>query len=89
MFGGVSFMINDKMVVAARTGGDLLVRADPKRNRELLAVAGAAPAQMGAGRVMGPSWISVAHDAVVSGGHLSFWIDVALDYNPRARRSGP
>ena len=42
MFGGVSFMINNKMVVAARDGGYLLVRADPKRSRELLAITGAA-----------------------------------------------
>ena len=87
MFGGVSFMINNKMVVAARDGGYLLVRADPKRSRELLAITGAAPAEMGTGRIMGPSWISVAHDAIASRKKLSFWIDVALDFNTRAHRS--
>lgn len=86
MFGGVSFMINDKMVVAARDGGDLLVRSDPKRSGELLAVTGATPAEMGVGRTMGSGWITVANDALASDEQLSFWIDLALDYNTPAHR---
>jgi hypothetical protein len=34
MFGGLSFMVNEKMVVAAHKLGDLLVRVDPERSRE-------------------------------------------------------
>lgn len=85
MFGGLSFMVHDKMVVAAGRDGDLLVRADPKRNRELVALSGAKPAEMGVGRAMGPSWISVAQDAITADDQLSFWIDVALEYNARTR----
>jgi hypothetical protein len=29
MFGGLSFMVNDKMIVNVRRGGDLLGRVDP------------------------------------------------------------
>lgn len=31
MFGGLSFMVNQKMVVYVRSDGDLLVRSDPER----------------------------------------------------------
>lgn len=85
MFGGVSFMVDDKMVVAARGDGALLVRADPARNRELVGLPGAGIAEMG-GRVMSPSWISVAADAIVDDDRLAFWIDVALEYNRRTRK---
>lgn len=84
MFGGLSFMVNDKMVVAAGRDGDLLVRIDPERNCELVALPGAGPAEMGTGRAMGPSWISVAHDVVATDEQLSFWVDAALEYNARA-----
>lgn len=78
-------MVNDKMVVAASRDGGLLVRVDPERNGELLALPGAAPAEMGTGRSMGPSWISVAHGAVAADSQLSFWVDAALEYNARQR----
>lgn len=84
MFGGLSFMVNDKMVVAVGRDGDLLVRVDPERNSELIALPGVRPAEMGVGRAMGPSWISVAHDALVADEQLSFWVAVALDHNARA-----
>ena len=84
MFGGRSFMVNNAMVVAERRDGDLLVRIDPERNRELFALPGAKPAEMGAGRAMGPGWISVAHDAITTDEQLSFWIDVAMKYNVEA-----
>jgi TfoX/Sxy family transcriptional regulator of competence genes len=81
MFGGLSFMVNEKMVVAMHSDGDLLVRVDPDRNGELLALPGARPAQMGAGRAMGPGWISVAEEALATDDDLSLWTDVALEYN--------
>jgi TfoX/Sxy family transcriptional regulator of competence genes len=83
MFGGLSFMVNDKMVVAVGRDGHLLVRIDPDQSRELLAMPGAAPAVMGTGRVMGPSWLRVATEAVETDDDLSFWIGVALAYNAR------
>lgn len=81
MFGGISFMVNEKMVVSVRNDGDLLVRTDPMRSEELLAVAGARPAEMGPGRAMGPSWISVAPEAIASDEGLAFWLDAVLEYN--------
>lgn len=88
MFGCRAFMIDDKLAVAVRTNSDLLVRVDPERYDELLLVAGAKPAEMGAGRAMGPGWLDVAMDALEGDDALAFWIGVALEYNPRAARSG-
>lgn len=86
MFGGRSFMVNDKMIANVRNGGDLLVRVDPKRARELGNLAGASPAVMGPGRTMGPGWISVSAESITGDEQLSFWIEVALEFNEATAR---
>ena len=88
MFGGLSFMVNDKMVVSVRGDGELLVRADPTRADQLLTAKGAGTAEMGPGRTMSKSWISVSADAVATDEDLDFWIGVALEYNKqKAKRA--
>jgi TfoX/Sxy family transcriptional regulator of competence genes len=86
MFGGLSFMVDDSMVVAVARDGDLLVRIDPARHDELLDVPGARPAIMGADRPMGPGWIAVSRDGVATDEQLAFWTRVGLDYH--ASRAG-
>ena len=81
MFGGLSFMVNESMAVCAMSDGALLVRADPARADELLTINGAKPAEMGAGRAMGKSWVAVDNEAIASADDLDFWIGVALEYN--------
>lgn len=81
MFGGRSVMVNEKMIVSALKDGGLLVRVDADRHDELLRRPGAAQAEMGPGRDMGPGWIEVAADAVSDDEQLSSWIGIALDYN--------
>ena len=81
MFGGRAIMVNDKMIVSAGKSGDLLVRADAERHEALLAEPGAAQAQMGAGRDMGPGWITVAPEAIADDERLAFWVNVARDHN--------
>ena len=84
MFGGLSFMVNDKMIVNVRRSGDLLVRVDPHRSPELVANHGARPAEMGAGRSMGPGWLDVPAECTTSDDQLRFWIDVAMTFNDQA-----
>lgn len=84
MFGGQSFMVNDKMIAGAFRNGDLLVRVATTRGGELIETGGASPAEMGAGRTMGPGWLSVAADSITSEDRLSFWIAVALEFNQSA-----
>lgn len=81
MFGGLSFMVNDKMIVNVRRSGDLLVRVDPHRSPELVAGHGARPAEMGAGRSMGPGWLDVPAECTTGDDQLRFWIDVAMTFN--------
>jgi TfoX/Sxy family transcriptional regulator of competence genes len=81
MFGGRSFMVKDKMVASALKDGGLLVRVAPERDGELSEEPGAARAEMGAGRTMGPGWISVSAESITSDERLSFWFGVALEYN--------
>ncbi len=83
MFGGLSFLVNESIVVSASSDGGLLVRADPEQASELLATKGAQPAEMGAGRAMGNSWISIAGQTIASGENFDFWIAVALEYNEK------
>lgn len=85
MFGGISFMVDDRMVVAARRHGDLLLRIDPDSNETLLTERGARPALMGADRPMGPGWISVGPQALTGDG-LRTWLDHALAFHAAQAR---
>lgn len=87
MFGGLAFMVRGAMVACTRPGGALLVRVDPERSAELLARPGAAQAEMGEGRSMGPSWIGVESGSVAGDADLRFWLDAALDFNRVKARS--
>jgi TfoX/Sxy family transcriptional regulator of competence genes len=80
MFGGLSFMLDERMVVAVRDDS-LLVRVDPARSAELLSIPGANPAVMGADRPMGPGWITVSADALATDQQLTDWIEVALQHH--------
>ena len=80
MFGGLSFMVDDSMVVAARRDGELLVRIDPARYDALLSVPGAKPAVMGTDHPMGPGWITVSRDGLTTDKELAFWTQVGLEY---------
>lgn len=83
MFGGLSFMVNDKIALGTMSDGSLLVRADPKRD-DLLDVKGARQAEMGKGRAMGKGWITVTYEGIATEEDLDFWVGVALEYNAGA-----
>lgn len=80
MFGGRSFMVNEKMLVSALGNGDLLVRVSRERDGGLMELPEASRLKMG-GRAMGPGWISVSADSITSDERLSYWIDVAFEHN--------
>lgn len=85
MFGGRSVMLDEKLIVSTLKDGGLLVRVDADRHEELLARPGAAQAEMGAGRDMGPGWIEVAADAIADEDQLAEWIDIAMEHRRRTR----
>ena len=86
MFGGRSFMVDEKMLVAARKDGGLLVRVDPERHDELVALPGASMTRMGKDREMGPGWVEVEPAALADDRELSFWLDVAFKFHRGSRR---
>jgi len=59
MFGGLSFMVDERMAVVAGRAGDLLVRTDPAEYDDLLQ-RGGIPAHMGNHRPMGRGWLTAA-----------------------------
>ena len=81
MFGALCFMVREKMAVCVQPDGGLLVRVNPQRSEELLARPGASQAEMGAGRSMGTSWISVAALGAATQEAVHSWVDVALENN--------
>lgn len=80
MFGGISFMVDDRMVAAARRDGEILLRIDPASSDDLLAQPGASPAVMGADRPMGPGWLSVGPEGL-EGSDLDAWLGHALSFH--------
>jgi TfoX/Sxy family transcriptional regulator of competence genes len=82
MFGGTSVMVEGRMVVSVRGDGSLLVKVDPDRSADLVAHEGAVRAEMGAGRDMGPSWLSVP----ASDDRVEFWLGLALEHHAAQSR---
>lgn len=81
MFGGLSFMVNEKMIVSAGRDGSLLVRVDAAEHEILLSEPGARQASMGKDRTMGPGWVTVAAEFLDTASALEFWLDAALRFN--------
>lgn len=84
MFGGRSVMVDERMVVSALKNGGLLVRVAADRHEELLGRPGAAQAEMGRGRDMGPGWIEVAAAAIEDPARLSAWLEIAMEHHRAA-----
>lgn len=57
------------------------------RNDELLNVPGAKPAVMGADRPMGPGWITVSRDGLITDKQLAFWTQVGLEHQAARAKS--
>jgi hypothetical protein len=86
MFGGLSFMVDERMIVAAQKNGDLLVRIDPAQSKELLCRPDTVQAEMGKGRSMGPSWIVAKGNLAAT--QVRFWTGVAMAYRKRTATLG-
>lgn len=82
MFGGISFLVEDRIAVAARRDGGLLVRINPAAYDELRA-RGGEPAVMGAGRSMGRGWLTVAAPVIARDDELGYWVAVGIAASAR------
>ena len=78
MFGGLGFMVDGHMAVAASSGGDLMVRADPDGSQEWIDGESVRPMEM-RGRPM-TGWLLVSVGAVADDEALATWVARSVAY---------
>jgi TfoX/Sxy family transcriptional regulator of competence genes len=78
MFGGLAFLVNGNMAVAAASKGGLLLRVDPAETEALAAEPGAGRFVM-RGREMN-GWLHVAADAGTPEAELHRWVGIGITY---------
>ena len=76
MFGGLAFLLDGNMAVAASGQGGLLLRVEPEQMEALLREAHVSPMEM-RGREMA-GWIRVAPPGVESDDELQRWVGIGL-----------
>ncbi|MBL7703657.1 MAG: TfoX/Sxy family protein [Ferruginibacter sp.] len=84
MFGGLCFMVNDKMCVGVESER-LMVRLNPDLYDEVMEKEGCTPMDF-TGKIM-KGYVFVDIDALNTKKKLDYWIQLALDYNQTARAS--
>ncbi len=84
MFGGLCFMVNDKMCVGVEKER-LMVRLDPAKYDEVLEKDGCMPMDF-TGKVM-KGFVFVDAAALTTKRKLDYWIKLALEYNKIAKAS--
>ncbi len=84
MFGGLCFMVNDKMCVGVEQER-LMVRLDPDLYEEVMEMEGCKPMDF-TGKVM-KGYVFVDIEALNTKKKLEYWIKLALDYNKIAKAS--
>lgn len=84
MFGGLCFMVNDKMCVGVEQER-LMVRFDPAITDEVMEKDGCKPMDF-TGRIM-KGYAFVDADVIGTKKKLKYWIDIALDFNKKAKAS--
>jgi len=78
MFGGLAFLVNGNMSVAASGQGGILVRVDPAASQELLRDTAAYPMEM-RGRSM-DGWLRVDAKDVADDTSLRAWVERGIGY---------
>ena len=78
MFGGLGFMLDGHMAVAAGSSGSLMVRADPADGEAWFDGEPVQPMEM-RGRPMA-GWLLVSQDALASDDQLELWVDRGATY---------
>lgn len=84
MFGGLCFMVNDKMCVGVEKER-LMVRLDPAIYEEVMEKEGCKPMDF-TGKIM-KGYVFVDIDALNTKTKLEYWIKLALEFNKIARES--
>ena len=84
MFGGLCFMVNDKMCVGVEKER-LMVRLNPELFDEVIEKEGCTPMDF-TGKIM-KGFVFVSEDVLTTKKKLEYWVNLALDYNKIAKAS--
>ena len=84
MFGGLCFMVNEKMCVGVETSR-LMVRFNPEKTDDVMEKEGAMPMDFTNKVMKGFAFVDI--EALSTKKKLEYWINLALDYNKLARPS--
>lgn len=84
MMGGLTFMVNGKMCIGI-VKDDLMVRLNPDIHDQAIEQNGCREMDF-TGKPM-KGYVFVSTEAVESEKELSYWVNLALDYNPIAKAS--
>ncbi|MEP6845720.1 MAG: TfoX/Sxy family protein [Panacibacter sp.] len=84
MFGGLCFMVRDKMCVGVEKDR-LMVRLDPARFDEVIEMEGCTAMDF-TGKVM-KGFVFVGEGAVATKKKLDYWVRLAMEYNKTAKPS--
>lgn len=84
MFGGLCFMVSDKMCVGVEKER-IMLRIDPEKYEEVIEKEGCAPMDF-TGKPM-KGFVFVDADVLRTKKQLQYWVDLALDYNKIAKTS--
>lgn len=84
MFGGLCFMVNDKMCAGVRANS-IMVRLDPELTEEVLEEEGCEP--MIHGNRVAKGYFFIDDSVLQTKKQLSRWIKMALEFNKTAKSS--
>lgn len=86
MFGGICFLVDDKMLIGSNHDHKLLARIDPEEEEALLQRPGGVSVMVH-GKRMAHGYLFVEPAGFESDADLSFWLEKCLAYNPKAKSS--
>jgi TfoX/Sxy family transcriptional regulator of competence genes len=78
MFGGLAFLVDGNMAIAASSEGGVLVRADPAASDAMADSTVAEPAVM-RGRPMS-GWLTVSGEHLATGAAVAPWVELGVGY---------
>lgn len=84
MFGGLCFMVNDKMCIGVEKDR-LMVRLDPAKYDEVMEKEGCKPMDF-TGKIM-KGYVFVDADVLNTKKKLEYWVNLALEFNKIAKSS--
>ncbi len=81
MFGGIAFMVNDKMRLSVDKD-DIMLRCDPEMTDELLSKKGVRPFDL-TGKPM-KGWLLVSAEGSAAKKDFDYWVRIAVEANKKA-----